>query len=145
MAEQANPIEIPPFTPINLVGCVVAIVTLLVTIGCCVHQVKLYCSEKRSISNQNNQVGATDLHSPDDLATDRKPLPEFADDVKPTHRRFESRVPLQTDAGLVNAPETSMRTEEEEDMRNELQKKPKYVKEFTKIRDDKDGAPLEVS
>jgi hypothetical protein len=45
---------------------------------------------------------------------------------------------------MVNAPETQMRTEEQEDMRNERQKKSNLDKEFKTMQDTGDKQ-LEVS
>ena len=50
---------------------------------------------------------------------------------------------MQTDAGMANALETPMRTEEQEDMRNKHQKKTKIDEEFVKL--DQSGAQLKIS
>jgi hypothetical protein len=83
---NAKAVEVAAFTTMNLVGCLIGVLAVIITMGCFIRQVVIYRSERKLYANVNKQV-VDDLHSPEQLETERRQLAEYADDVKPTPRR----------------------------------------------------------
>ena len=64
IAGHAKAVEVPAFTTINLVGCLIGVAALIITMGCFIRQVMIYRSERKLYANINKQV-VDDLHSPE--------------------------------------------------------------------------------
>ena len=64
LAGKAQDVEVAAFTTVNLVGCAIGVLALIITIGCFMRQVMIYRSERKLYANVNKQV-VDDLHSPD--------------------------------------------------------------------------------
>ena len=142
---NAKAVEVSAFTTINLVGCLIGVFVLLVSAGCLIRQVAIYRSERKQYRQLNKQVGV-DLHDAEGYGTEQKCLPSYAEDAKPVHRRVETNTPLRTDDGMLNAPNTQMRTEEQEGMSSKRQlEKALHDKNLKKITNPAGEQQLDIS
>jgi hypothetical protein len=103
---NAKAVEVEAFSTANIVGCLIGFVILIVAVGCTTRQLHVLNNERKHYQKLKLQV----LHSSQCIDTERKELTIFADDVKPTPRNDEPAI--HTDHGMLNAPDTQMRTEE---------------------------------